>query len=176
MKTLRNRVVPVLVASLCLAGAAPAWAGGFGGESSLPFVDQIAVWFGLESLSGADRDALAIGALLYAVPFGFLTHMAFAESGFGRFGNALVGILGVGLAYFAGAPYFRSLPTAMQFNITLLACGCASAVMLVFCAMAKEIGHRGLARLFNNRSGAKRRKPEAADAVSTRVAAALRKS
>jgi hypothetical protein len=175
MKTSRSLVIPEVAAGFCLA-ATPTSASGFGGSASLTLVDSAAEWLGFATLSGADRDALALGVALYALVFGYLTDLVLADHGFGRIGNALVGIFGAGLGYGFGAPLLRHLPASMQSNLTLTLCGCASALMLMFCALAKRVGHRWSMRFWNHVARRKRRPPETPEEMPPRVAAALRKS
>jgi hypothetical protein len=168
---------PLLLAAGCL----PALAQAYSNNSSFPGVDALVNLLGYDGLSGDQRDLLAFVLVVFAVGFGYFSHLGFRDSGFGMALNGVIGAAGSCAALYLLGPKFNLLAAvqgrAQDFLRAVLVAG-AAVPALIFAAMLASLRRRATINFFFRQS---RRKLDAERAAKVtpdlppRIAALLKK-
>ncbi|MCW2286468.1 putative membrane protein YeaQ/YmgE (transglycosylase-associated protein family) [Rhodoblastus acidophilus] len=130
-----------------LAGGLPALAQAYGGKSSVPGLDALVHLLGYDGLQADQRDLIALLLIVFGLLFGYFSHLAFRENGFGFIFNGVIGLVGAGLGFYAFGPKFGLLSQvhggAHDFLLAVLAAGAAVPVLVLAMMVAGGL-RRGL--------------------------------
>jgi uncharacterized membrane protein YeaQ/YmgE (transglycosylase-associated protein family) len=134
-----RKLVPPLAFFLA-AGCLPALAQGYGKNSSFPGFDRLIELLGYDGLQGSQRDLMALLLIVCGLGFGYFSHLAFKDSGFGILLNAVVGLSGACLALFALGPKFGLLSQVQgrthDFLLAVLVAGAAVPTLVLAMVLA----------------------------------------
>ncbi len=133
------------------AGCAPALAGGYGAESSFPFVDNLVQWARLDNLDGDHRDFLGLILVGYSLAFGYFAHLFLRGASFGIAVNAIIAVIGCSLALIGLGPRFGLLSRlsgkTQEFVMTIGVAAAAVPMLLLAVTLALAL-RRGSVNLF----------------------------
>jgi uncharacterized membrane protein YeaQ/YmgE (transglycosylase-associated protein family) len=141
----KSQLSSLLLLALTAANCAPALAGGYGDNSSLPLVDRVVEWIGFRDMTGDRRDLLMFCLAAWGFTFGAFSHIAFKDRGLGVIGNALVGIAGACVGLYLSGPRFglaRHLTEDAHFKASLIICAACSGLALLILSIVKGLTFR----------------------------------
>ncbi len=127
--------------ALLLLGAGPALAGNYGDNSYLAFLDPLIEWTGVKDLDDDNLNLLGVVLAVFAVVFGYLSHLGLKERSLGMVLNGVIGVAGICLALHFVLPRLPFVPGSSEqarFNLALIIGASGAPLLLLVAALVKN--------------------------------------